>query len=102
MLADKLTRTADHDISDACICSVQGDNLPRSLFKAGRNQLREGIGPVAHLMLYGWLYFAKGLIIPLGLENRVIAKSMTTAFGPNDVTLKPPFEILNMPIRPGE
>ncbi len=62
--------------------------------------MREGIGAVAHFMLYGWLYFAKGLIISLGLENRVIAKSMTAALGPDNVALKPSFEILNMPIRP--
>ena len=53
-------------------------------------------------MLFRRVHFAKGFLETIWLEDRVIAKAMSPAFWPDDFAFNPAFEILDMPVRPGQ
>src|SRR5690606_35780188 len=94
--------TANGYISDACIGSMQAALTAKSLLETSPDQLAKCISSMAHFMFLCRVHFTKGLIITLRLENRVIAKTMFPAFRPDNFTVDPTFEILNMPVRPGK
>src|SRR3546814_3073090 len=70
--------------------------------EAGGDKLAEGVGTMAHRMLFVGVDLAEGLASAQRLEHRIIAETLGPARRPDDDAVHPAFEAFDMAIGPGK